>query len=119
MGEVYPASESGFYAELYVENSDIAKLKEGQEVNFEIAALPSSEYGYFTGKVEYISKDITVDQNSGNAYYLVKVKCDTSSLKNKSGDEISLINGMACQGKIIVDKQNVLTYLMKNLDLWG
>lgn len=119
LGEVYPASEAGFYAELYVENSDIAKLKEGQEVNFEIAALPSSEYGYFTGKVEYISKDITVDQNSGNAYYLVKVKCDTSSLKNKSGDEISLINGMACQGKIIVDKQNVLTYLMKNLDLWG
>lgn len=73
IGNIYPEAESKYYAEVYVENSDIAKIKVGQEVKFEIAAYPSSEYGYFVGNVENISKDISVDQNTGYAYYLVRV----------------------------------------------
>ncbi|MCQ2550229.1 MAG: efflux RND transporter periplasmic adaptor subunit [Lachnospiraceae bacterium] len=42
IGMVYPETESKYYAEIYVENSDIAKIKEGQEVKFEISAYPSS-----------------------------------------------------------------------------
>lgn len=117
LGTIYPEQESKYYAEIYVENSDIAKLKEGQEVKFEIVAYPSSEYGYFTGVVENIARDISIDKNTGYAYYMVKVKCDHMTIKNKEGEEASLVNGMACQAKIIVDEENVLTYLLKKIDL--
>lgn len=117
IGTIYPEQESKYYAEIYVENSDIAKVKEGQEVKFEIAAYPSSEYGYFTGIVETIAKDISIDQSTGYAYYLVRVKCDHMTVKNEKGEEASLINGMACQAKIIVDEENVLTYLLEKIDL--
>lgn len=117
IGTIYPEAESKYYAEIYVENTDIAKIKEGQEVKFEIAAYPSSEYGYFEGTVENIAKDISVDQSTGNAYYLVKVKCENVTLKGKDGQEVTLMNGMACQAKIVVDEKNVLTYLLEKIDL--
>ncbi|MFQ7979378.1 MAG: HlyD family efflux transporter periplasmic adaptor subunit [Faecalimonas umbilicata] len=71
LGTIYPERESKYYAEIYVQNSDIAKLKEGQEVKFEIVAYPSSEYGDFTGVVENIARDISMNQNTGYAYYMV------------------------------------------------
>lgn len=117
VGTIYPEKESKYYAEIYVENSDIAKVKEGQKVKFEIAAYPSSEYGYFTGVVENIAKDISIDQNTGYAYYLVRIGCNNMTVKNKEGEEAALINGMACQAKIVVEEKNVLTYLLEKIDL--
>ena len=117
IGKIYQETETEFYAQIYVENADIAKLKEGQEVKFEISAYPSSEYGYFTGKITNIPKDISIDQSTGRAYYLVVVSCENTTIKNKDGESVSLMNGMACQAKIVVDEENVLTYLLRKIDL--
>ena len=32
IGQIYPKEQSGYYAQVYVENSDIAKIKPDQEV---------------------------------------------------------------------------------------
>lgn len=117
LGMIYPDEESMYYAEVYVENSDIAMIKEGQEVKFEIAAYPSSEYGYFSGEVENIARDITIDQSTGYAYYKVKVRCDNMSVINENGEEASLKNGMACQAKIVTDEKSVLAYVLEKIDL--
>ncbi len=117
IGKIYPEKNTKYYAELYVDNTDVAKLEVGQAVKFEIAAYPSSEYGYFTGKVVSIPKDITIDQGNGSAYYLVEVECDSMSVKDKNGNEATLMNGMACQAKIVVDEEIVLRYLLRKIDL--
>lgn len=117
IGTIYPEAESKYYAEIYVENTDIGKIKEEQKVKFEIAAYPSSEYGYFEGTVENIAKDISVDQSTGYAYYVVRVKCENMTLKGKDGKEVTLINGMACQAKIVTDEKNILTYLLEKINL--
>nr|MCR5461423.1 HlyD family secretion protein [Acetatifactor sp.] len=62
IGSIYPEEETEYHAEVYVSNADVGKIHEGQEVKFEIAAYPSSEFGYFTGRVKSIAKDISVDQ---------------------------------------------------------
>ncbi len=115
--QILPENTEGYYAEIYVENSDIAKIEEGMDVKFEIAAYPSSEYGYFTGVIESISKNIKVDQTSGSAYYLVKVHCEQAVVTNKEGKAGSIINGMACQAKIVIDEKNVLRHLLEKLEL--
>ena len=117
IGTIYPETESKYYAEIYVENTDIVQIREGQDVKFEIAAYPSSEYGYFKGTVENIAKNISVDQSTGYSYYLVRVKCDNMTLKGKNGEEATLMNGMACQAKIVIDEKNVLTYFWEKIDL--
>lgn len=114
---ILPETSSGYYAEIYVGNADIAKMRNGQKVKFEIAAYPSAEYGYFTGVVDSISKDIKVDESSGSAYYLVKVKCEQVTVTNKEGKTGSIMNGMACQAKVVVDEENVLEYLLKKIEL--
>lgn len=117
IGTIYPEAESKYYAEIYVENTDIGKIKEEQKVKFEIAAYPSSEYGYFEGTVENIAKDISVDQSTGYAHYVVRVKCKNMTLKGKDGKEVTLINGMACQAKIVTDEKKILTYLLEKINL--
>lgn len=117
IGTIYPETESKYYAEIYVENTDIVQIREGQDVKFEIAAYPFSEYGYFKGTVENIAKNISVDQSTGYSYYLVRVKCDNMTLKGKNGEEATLMNGMACQAKIVIDEKNVLTYFGEKIDL--
>lgn len=106
-----------FYAEVYVKNADIAKLKVGQQVTFEIAAYPSDEYGCFTGQIEELPTDITMDSKNGTAYYLLHIPCDGSLVRGKDGDEVTLINGMACQAKVIVDEENILKYFLRKIDL--
>lgn len=115
--QILPKDAKSCYAEVYIENSDVARLAEGQQVKFEISAYPTSEYGYVTGTIDTISKDIKVDQNLGSAYYVAKVKCDSTELVNKNGDVGSVINGMACQAKLIVGRQCVLKYLLEKIDL--
>ncbi|MCR4567516.1 MAG: HlyD family efflux transporter periplasmic adaptor subunit [Pseudobutyrivibrio sp.] len=117
LGKIYPKEESDFYAEIFVENSDIGKIKEGQNVKFEIAAFPSREYGYFKGTVSSISKDITVNQTTGEAYYIVKVACSNMTLSGKDGTEVSLKNGMSCTGKIIVGERSVMDYILEKIHL--
>lgn len=117
IGSIYPESESGFYAELYVSNSDIGKIKEDQSVNFEITSFPSSEYGYFTGEIDNISKTVTVDENTGTPYYVVKVRCENMVISNKDGDVASLKNGMACTGKVIIGEKTVMKYLLEKINL--
>ena len=115
IGKIYPKKELQYYAQIYINNNDIAKIKMGQKVKFEIEAYPSNDYGYFTGTISNIAKDITMDSNSNEAYYIVKVTCDNLALKNDEGKEASLINGMACQAKIIVGKEKILRYLIEKL----
>ncbi len=114
---ILPEENHGYYAEIYVENRDIGRLKEGQNVKFEIAAYPSGEYGYFTGVIDNIAKDITVD-NSGSSFYLVKAKCDKITVMNEKEEEGTIMNGMVCQAKIIVEKKSVLNYLLEKIKLF-
>lgn len=118
IGKIYPKETKEYYAEVYIENEEIAGLKEGQEVNFEIPAYPSSEYGYFTGRIQNISKDIQLDETTGKTYYLVRAVCDDTSVMDKEGKYGTIINGMACQAKIIVDNESVLVHLLKEIELW-
>ena len=70
-----------------------------------------------SGMVSNISKDITVDENTGRTYFIVKVKCDKMTLQDKDGNNVSLKNGMACTGKIIICEKTVMAYLLQKINI--
>ena len=115
--EIIPNGINAYYVEVYVPNQDIGMITEGQNVKLEIAAYPASEYGMLVGTVDVVSKDIKVDSSTGSAYYLVKVCCEQTKLYNKEGKSVDVINGMACQAKIITDEQSVIRYVLNKIDL--
>ena len=67
--------------------------------------------------VKEIAKDVTVDQNTGNAYYVVKVECKNMEIKNKDGEKGNLKSGMAAQAKIVVDDDSVLHFVLSKINL--
>lgn len=107
--------ESDFYAEIYVDNAKIGKVFKNQKVKLDILSFHSREYGYFKGKIKTISKDIIMDKNMGKAYYIVEVKLQKRKLKDKSGKELKLRNGMACTAKLIKGEKTVLKFIVEKL----
>lgn len=115
--EIIPKGTDLYYAEVYVSNQDMGMIAEGQKVKLQIAAYPSSEYGMLEGFIDTVSKDIKADNSKESAYYLVRICCDKTELYNKDGKVVTIMNGMACQAKIITDERSVLRYVMGKIEL--
>lgn len=117
IGTIYPEGKDTFFVEVYVDNSQIGKLYEGQRAKIEVEAYPSNEYGYFIGEIESIPKNIAGESGSGT-YYAVKVKCNLNQDSNGTGKikEINIIEGMSCKADFIVEEKNVLAYVLEKLD---
>lgn len=106
--------QSEFIVRSYVENKDIAKIHEGMEVTYEIAAFPSREYGTLKGEVTFVSPDLKVN-NNGSAYYVVETSVNPEKLHNATGEEADLKVGMLCETKVVVEKKRVLEVLVEKL----
>ncbi len=115
---IIPKADSDYKVNIYVSNSDIGKIEQGMQIKFNVYALPNTEYGYLTGTVVNISKDLKVDNNSGSAYYLVEAKLDSSKLYNSKGQEGNLKAGMACQAQMVTENKRILVYVLDKLNLW-
>lgn len=114
---IIPQDENGYIVKSYIDNQDIAKVSEGLEVKYEIAAYPSSEYGTLTGKVDFVSADLKTGSETGSAYYMVETTVDNTGLYNRKGEQMVLKVGMLCETKIIVEQKSVLRYLLEKIRL--
>lgn len=115
---IIPKDDSDYKVNIYVSNEDIGKLKQDMQVKFNVYALPNGEYGYLTGTIANISKDLKVDNNSGSAYYLVEARLDNNKLYYSKGQEGNLKAGMACQAQMVTENKRILVYLLEKINLW-
>lgn len=115
---IIPKNSSKYKVNIYVSNKDIGRLKQGMKAKFNVYALPNSEYGYLTGKITYISKDLKINSNSDSAYYLVEAELNKNRLYNSKGKEVELKPGMTCQAQIITESKRILIYLLEKINLW-
>ncbi len=116
---IIPQDNSEYKVNVYVSNENIGKLQVGMAAKFNIYALPSREYGYLTGTITSISKDLKVDQSSGSGYYLVEASLDNKTLYDSQGNKGILKAGMSCQAQMITESKRILTYVLEKIDLWN
>ncbi len=116
IGSIVPENDGLYKVTIYVENQNIAAIKEGQKVKYEIAAYPSAEYGIMQGTVTKISKDIKVNQDTGTGYYEVEatISCKGKNIEKK---QPAFIQGMAVQAKLVIEKKSVIKYISEKMDL--
>ena len=115
VGNIYPESQKAFQAQMAVSANDVAKLREGQEVKFELTAYPINEYGTLTGHIRKIGKEAVYDQQSGMSYFIIWVDCDTAALTSKTGETVSLLSGLPCHAKIVTGRKTVLKYVLESI----
>lgn len=108
--EIVPMEDT-LLVEARVLPKDIAFLRPGLPAVVKFTAYDFAIYGGLKGKLEHISAD-TIQDDKGNAYYLVRVRTDKSYL----GDDqhpLPIIPGMLASVDILTGKKSVLEYLLK------
>ena len=108
--EIVPI-EDNLLIEARVLPKDIAFLRPGLPAIVKISAYDFAIYGGLKGTLEHISAD-TIQDEKGNAFYLVRVRTDKSYLGDAS-KPMPIIPGMMASVDIITGKKSVLEYLMK------
>ena len=115
---IIPPSESEFKVQLYVSNSDIANISLGDDVKYNLSALPSSQYGMVNGKVTSISTDTLVQDGQYSGYYLVECSIANTTLTDKDGNSGSVVIGMQVEAKIVTQNKTIIRYLLEKINLF-
>ena len=108
--EVVPL-EDNLLVEARVLPKDIAFLRPGLPAIVKVTAYDFAIYGGLKGTLEHISAD-TIQDEKGNAFYLVRVRTDKSFLGDTS-KPLPIIPGMMASVDIITGKKSVLDYILK------
>lgn len=115
IASILPEDEENLQVDVYINNQSFGNIKEGQEVMIELAALPSSEYGYIKSELDNISVDA---KNSKDAsYYTATCPIDKMFLTNKKGESADIKNGMIAEVRIISRKVTYFRYFLEKIDI--
>jgi adhesin transport system membrane fusion protein len=114
VAEIVPTSDK-LLVETRISPRDVAFVRRGQKAMVKVTAYDFSIFGGLEGEVTNVSADSFVDKESGNTYYQVYVRTDTSLLE-KDGKQYSIMPGMVTSTEIMTGSKTVLSYLMKPIN---
>lgn len=103
--------------EAYVSTSDMARMKENDEVQIEVNGLSQTIYGNIKGTVYKIDSNVTSmeGENGNTQVFKVRILPETDYLISKSGDKVNLANGMTVEARIIYDKLTYFDYALEKM----
>ncbi|MCD8248457.1 MAG: HlyD family secretion protein [Lachnospiraceae bacterium] len=104
--------------EAYVSTSDMARMHEGDSVQIVIDGLAQNVYGTISGKVKQIDSNVTTqesDDESASQVFRVLISMDSNYLVSRSGDKVSVTNGMTAVARVQYDKISYFNYVLEKL----
>ena len=113
IAEIVP-TEDRLMVEAKIKPRDIGFIYPGLPAVVKITAYDFARYGGLTGTVEHISADTTQDEE-GNSFYVIRVRTDASSIKNKNQEEMPISPGMLTNVDVITGKRTILEYILNPL----
>lgn len=116
LGDIIP-SESKYKVELYIQDKDIANVKEGQPIKCKLPSLPYKEYGFIPGKLERVGVDAEINKESGLSFYTGTATIAKDKVYNHKGELEKIKNGMRCEVQVVTKKQKMLYYLLQHIRL--
>lgn len=114
VAEVVPTSDV-LLVEARISPKDVAFVRVGQAALVKITAFDFSIYGGLHGKVTNVSADSMFDEKSGETYYMVQVRTDTSEIVH-DGKSHAIIPGMVASVDVMTGRKTVLQYLLKPIN---
>lgn len=107
--------EKKYRVELMVPASNMGKIEPGQKVKFRFPAFPFSEFRGIEGRISVIQPDCDYSSN-GSLFFTVYADVDSIFLKNKKKHEYLIKNGYEVNARIVLERKNVIQFLMKKMD---
>ena len=116
IGEISP--EENMVAECMVSPKDIGFIKKNQKVKFQIDAYNYNQWGLLEGKVVDIDQNITVNQQTGEAYFKVRCVMDKNYLQLKNGYKGQIGKGMTLTARFYLLDRTLWQLLFDRVDDW-
>lgn len=116
IGEISP--EENQVAECMVSPKDIGFIKKNQKVKFQIDAYNYNQWGLLEGKVMDIDQNITVNQQTGDAYFKVRCVMDKNYLQLKNGYKGQIRKGMTLTARFYLLDRTLWQLLFDRVDDW-
>ena len=116
VGEISP--EENMVAECMVSPKDIGFIKKSQKVKFQIDAYNYNQWGLLEGKVMDIDQNITVNQQTGDAYFKVRCVMDKNYLQLKNGYRGQVGKGMTLTARFYLLDRTLWQLLFDRVDDW-
>lgn len=116
IGEISP--EQSLLAECMVSPKDIGFIKKGQLVKFQIDTYNYNQWGLLSGKVEDIDQNITVNQQTGEAFFKVRCIMDNNYLALKNGYKGQVGKGMTFTARFFLIDRTLWQLLFDRVDDW-
>ena len=116
IGEISP--EENMVAECMVSPKDIGFIKKNQKVKFQIDAYNYNQWGLLEGKVMDIDQNITVNQQTGEAYFKVRCVMDKNYLQLKNGYKGQIGKGMTLTARFYLLDRTLWQLLFDRVDDW-
>ncbi|MEA3051687.1 MAG: rane fusion protein adhesin transport system, partial [Sphingomonadales bacterium] len=108
--EIVPSEET-LLVETMVRPQDIAFVRMGQKAKVSISAYDPSIYGSLQGVVTAISPDATMNEKTGESFYIVQVRTNKNALLH-NGKTLPIGTGMVADVSLLGDKRTVLEYIL-------
>jgi adhesin transport system membrane fusion protein len=108
--EIVPSGDSLLF-EARLLPKDVGFVRLGQEARINVTAYQSNVYGALDGRVVSISPDATVDERSGDSFYIVQVRSE-GALRDARGKALPLGPGMTADISLLGEQRSVLSYLI-------
>lgn len=116
IGEISP--DEYLVAECMVSPKDIGFIKKGQNVKFQIDTYNYNQWGLAEGKVVDIDQNITVNQQTGEAYFRVLCNLDKNYLQLKNEYKGQIGKGMTLTARFHLIDRTLWQLLFDRVDDW-
>ncbi len=109
--EVVPEGDM-LVIEAAIKPQDISFVRLGQKANVKISAYDYSVYGTLPGVVEQIAPDAVINERTGEAHFTIRVRTDTSGLKDDQGKPLPIGAGMTAEVDVLGRDRSIMNYLL-------
>ncbi|HEX8641850.1 MAG TPA: HlyD family type I secretion periplasmic adaptor subunit [Allosphingosinicella sp.] len=116
--EIVPSDES-LLVEAQVRPEDIAFVSLNQQAKVAITAYDRAVYGTLDGRVVAISPDAILQEQTGQTYYLIRVRTTSNTLRDPRGRPMPIGPGMVAEVDVVGDTRTVLQYILSPITKLG
>ena len=116
IGEISP--EESLVAECLVSPKDIGFINNQQKVKFQVDTYNYNQWGLLEGTVKEIDQNITINQQTGEAYFRVLCKMDKNYLQLKNGYKGKIGKGMTLTSRFHLIDRTLWQLLFDRADDW-
>jgi len=108
--------QSDLIVESMIDPGDIGLIQENQSVKYQIDAFNYNQWGFVTGEVFEIDRNLTLDEQA--AYFKVRSTLDKKELELDNGYKASIKKGMTLTSRFFITERSLYDLLFDKIDDW-